>query len=184
MQLDSRKLKGGLNLDMFEEEYIEEIDEKHSRFILETQQDVMHDYNRDRVRGALRKAGVKGATPSEISSLTGLSTQTCRKHLEELCSTREAYRLRRSKQITMYYINGKPRHDFGVDRVEYSDLSFEVGLAEGPDETLMLHLIEKRETLLEGEQVEGGVIIPLHLVPKLIEKMKKFYEKGGNANAR
>ena len=84
----------------------------------------------------------------------------------------------------MYYINGKPRHDFGVDRVEYSDLSFEVGLAEGPDETLMLHLIEKRETLLEGEQVEGGVIIPLHLVPKLIEKMKKFYEKGGTANAR
>lgn len=185
MQSNSKKILGDLDLDMFETEELEiNLDKKRTQFTVETQQDIMHDFNRDRVRSALRKAGIKGATPSEIASMTGLSNQTARKHLDELCATREAYRLRRSKQITMYYVNGKPLHEFGIEKIEYSDLAFEACLAEGPDELLMLHLIEKRDTLLEGEQIEGGIIIPLHLVPKIIEKMNKFYKKGGEINAR
>ena len=184
MQRNSKKLTEDLDLDMFEEDdYINEIDKDETTFSIETNQDIAHDLNRDNVRSALRKAGIQGATPSEISNMVNLSHQTARKHLEELCATREAYKLRRSKLITMYYINGKPRHDFGVDRVEYSNLAFEVCLAEGPDNTLMLHLIEKRSTLLEGEQIEGGVIIPLDLVPKVVDKIKKFYDKGGKVNA-
>jgi hypothetical protein len=185
MEPNSKRIADGLNLDMFEEEnFIREQDDGKSIPFIETEQDLVHDLNRDRVRSALRKAGMKGATPSEIANMVGLSTLTARKHLEELCSTREAYRLRRGKQITMYYINGRPRHEFGVDRTEYSDLAFEVCLAEGPENTLMLHLIEKRTSLLEGEQIEGGVIIPLDIAPKIIEMMKKFYDKGGKINAR
>ncbi len=184
MEPNSKKLTDDLHLDMFEEdELMEDIAGENESFIIQTNQDVAHDFNRDKVRGALRKAGMQGATPSEIANMVGINPQTARKHLEELCATREAYKLRRSKQITMYYINGKPRHDFGIERVEYSNLAFEVCLAEGPDNTLMLHLIEKRATLLEGEQIEGGVIIPLDLVPKIMEKMKKIYSNGEKVNA-
>ncbi|HEX9908472.1 MAG TPA: hypothetical protein VGB78_08440 [Thermoplasmata archaeon] len=146
---------------------------------LATRNDLTHEFNKENVRKALRRADSNGATPSEIASLTGLTVQTARKCLDELCATREAYKLKRNRNITIYYNNGKPRHDFGVERIEDGNTTLEVSLAEGPSESLLLHVTEKRFTLLEGEQVEGGIIVPLNQIPPLIESMRRFHELAG-----
>lgn len=146
-----------------------------------TRYDLLHDLNKERVRQSLRRAS-EGATPQEIANVTQLTAPTAKKYLEELCATREAYKLKRNKTTTIYYNNGKPRHDFGVERIEEGNTLFELSLAEGPDDTLLLHLIEKRFTLLEGEQIEGGVIVPVSRIPSLIESIGKLYELSGGEN--
>jgi len=147
-----------------------------------TSHELAHDLNKEKVRLALRKAGTKGATPQEISNAISIGPQTVKKCLEELCSTREAYRLKRNRTTTMYYYNGRPRHDFGVERVEDGNTVFELSLAEGPHESLLLHIIEKRFTLLEGEQIEGGVIIPLSQVQAITERIERLQKLAGAGN--
>lgn len=147
-----------------------------------TKYELIHDVNKERVRQILRRANDRGATPQEIAKVINLGTQTVKKYLEELCATREAYKLKRNKTTTMYYNNGRPRHDFGVERIEEGNSLFELSLAEGPQDTLLLHIIEKRFTLLEGETIEGGVIVPVSRAPSLIEKINRLYELSGGGN--
>lgn len=184
MTHNKNRLVEGLSLETFKEGIgpviVEEEDERFGNAMgFSTHQEIMHEYNRDKVRQALRKAGDRGATSTEISKMTHLAPQTAKKYLEELRAIREAYGLKRNRTTTIYHINGRPRHDFGFERVEDGNMVFEMSLAEGPDDTLLLHIVEKRFTLLEGEQVEGGVILPIRLIPSIIEKMGKFHELAG-----
>jgi DNA-binding transcriptional ArsR family regulator len=151
--------------------------QKYKKMEFKSNKEIENELNKEMVLKALRSRGQIGATSSEIAEITDLSQVTARKHLEELCKIREAYKLKRGKQITIYYINGKPRHEYGIKKVEDGDTTFEMCLAEGPNNKILLHLIEKKLTLLEGESIEGGVIIPIDLIPEINKKMKDFYDK-------
>ena len=174
---DSTETSYGFGVDEIELSNEEESENSS----LNTRPDLIHDIHRERVRQALRHAS-DGATPQEIANAIKLSAQTVKKYLEELCATREAYKLRRNRTTTIYYNNGKPRHDFGMERIEEGNSLFELSLAEGPSDTLLLHIIEKRFTLLEGEQIEGGIIVPVTQIPAMLEKIRRLYELSGGGN--
>ena len=59
--------------------------------------EIENELNRELVLKALRSRGPMGATSSEIAEITKMSQVTSRKHLEDLCKIREAYKLKRGK---------------------------------------------------------------------------------------
>jgi len=182
---DVRSLIDGIDLEKFEDRPnlspLNQIVLEEGE--LRTRGEILHGLNKEVIRRALRKAGMTGATSSEISKITELNVQTARKCLEELCVTREAYKLKRNRTTTIYYNNGKPRHEYGTERIDDGSTSYEISLAEGADESLLIHIVEKRFTLLEGEQIEGGIIIPINLAAQLIKALDKFQSMVGDSNA-
>ena len=183
---DVRGLISGIDLEKFEDKpdlSLINQDLRREEVALRTRGELVHGLNKEVVRKALRKAGVSGVTSSEISKITRLNIQTARKCLEELCTTREAYKLKRNRTTTIYYNNGKPRHEYGTERLDDGNATYEISLAEGPSESLLVHIIEKRFTLLEGEQIEGGVIIPISLATPLMKALEKFQMLAGDSNA-
>ncbi|DAC72517.1 MAG TPA: hypothetical protein DSN98_04830 [Thermoplasmata archaeon] len=167
-EFDTRTFKE-LNIDLMNHQSI-------SENAFKSQKEIDSGLNKNIVLKALRSRGLDGATCSEIAEITKLSMNTSRKYLDDLCKIREAYKLKRGKQITIYYINGKPRHEYGFEKIEHDDNIFEFCLAEGANNRLLLHVIEKKMTLLDGEIIDGSVIIPHELIPDVIKKMKAFYE--------
>lgn len=185
MSRDVESLIRGLSLEKFEDQPSTEFLglELKEETAHKTRGELVHGIYKESVRKALRKAAVSGVTPSEISRVTRLNVQTARKCLEELCATREAYKLKRNRTTTIYYNNGRPRHEFGIERIEDGNTSFEISLAEGADDSLLVHIIEKRFTLLEGEQIEGGVIVPLAQIPALVKAVESFQKLAGVTDA-
>jgi len=186
MSKDVESLIRGLSLERFEDQpntnlFGEGLKQEETTH--QTRGELVHGLYKENVRKALRKAGVSGVTSSEISRITNLNIQTARKCLEELCATREAYKLKRNRTTTIYYNNGRPRHEFGIERIEDGNTTYEISLAEGPDDSLLVHIIEKRFTLLEGEQIEGGVIVPITQIPALVKAVGNFQKLAGETNA-
>lgn len=128
-----------------------------------------------KVRQAVREFGEEeGVTVSELEEVTGLTRPTVRKHLKTLRRLREVYRRKRSKQIYLYYPNGKPLHSFGKKRIENGDNILDVQLAEGPNDELHYHITEKKSSLLEGESTEGAIIFPRSSLDEFFEKLQEF----------
>lgn len=128
----------------------------------------------DKVRRAVRKYGKDGITVSEIVQVTDLSRSTVDKHLAKLRRLREVYRMKRDKQMYLYYPNGKPLHSFGKKRVEKGDTILDIQLAEGKNEEMFFHLSEKRFSLMEGETTEGAVIFPLSALDEVFQNLQEF----------
>lgn len=127
----------------------------------------------DQVRGVVRQYGQDGISASVVGDMVEVSTETARKHLENLRRLREVYKQKNNKQVHLYYPNGRPLHGLGTRRIESSDgdLILEVQLAQGKDEKLFFHIKEKRFSLLEGERTEGAVMFPLEHVDKLFSHL-------------
>jgi len=180
MSRDVQSLIRGLSLENFDDWHSANLPVGdgfiRERIAHQSRGETAHALQKEIVQKALRRAGPAGATTSEISRLTGLNSQAARKSLEELCATREAYKLKRNRTTTIYYNNGRPRHEFGTERIEEGSTTYEISLAEGPDDSLLVHIIEKKFTLLEGEQIEGGVIMPISQVPALVKALANFHE--------
>lgn len=137
------------------------------------------EYLQEKVRRVLYQYGRNGLTSSEIANLAGISEPTARKYLEKLRSIRDSYYLKRRANLILYYPNGKPLHGFGHYRFIDGVNVIEAVLAEGPNENMYIHITEKRDTILEGEITEGGVMIPVSLIPKLKDSFDKLIEKAG-----
>lgn len=131
------------------------------------------------VRRAVRKYGEEsGITVPELEEVTDLSPKTIRRHLDNLRRLREVYRTKRNKQTYFYYPNGKPLHSFGKKRIDHDkDTIIDIQLAEGKNEEYFFHLTEKRASLIEGETVEGAIILPTSFVDELTEKLEEFREE-------
>lgn len=170
---------GGLSLvDFADPSYMEKTAERPPDFKGWSRK-AKDEYVQERIRQVLFTHGWDGLTASEVGQLANVSEPTARKYLEKLCSIRDAYSLKRKANLTLYYPNGKPLHGYGEYRFESLPHIIELMLAEGPDEKLFFHILEKRYSILEGEKTEGGVLIPVEVVDKLIDSLKKLKEKGG-----
>lgn len=128
----------------------------------------------DKIRRVVRDYGEDGITASEIGEVTGLSRSTVDRHLEKLRRLREVYRLKRNKQMYLYYPNGKPLQSYGKKRIEDGDTILDIQLAKGKNEDLYIHLTEKRYSLMEGETTEGAVIFPLSALDELFQNLQDF----------
>jgi len=127
----------------------------------------------DQVRGVVRQYGEDGISASVVGDMVDVSTETARKHLENLRRLREVYKQKNNKQVHLYYPNGKPLHGVGTRRIEADngDLVLEVQLAQGKGDELYFHIKEKRFSLLEGERTEGAVMFPLEHVDELFSEL-------------
>lgn len=127
----------------------------------------------DQVRGVVRQFGEDGIAASVVADMVDVSTETARKHLEDLRRLREVYRQKHNNQVHLYYPNGRPLHGLGTRRIESDngDLILEVQLAQGKGEQLYFHIKEKRFSLLEGERTEGAVMFPLKHVDELFSEL-------------
>lgn len=127
----------------------------------------------DQVRGVVRQFGEDGIAASVVGDMVDVSTETARKHLEDLRRLREVYRQKHNKQVHLYYPNGRPLHGLGTRRIEseMGDLILEVQLAQGKGEELFFHIKEKRFSLLEGERTEGAVMFPLDHLDELFSEL-------------
>ena len=132
----------------------------------------------ERVRHALFLNGREGLTASEVAGFATISEPTARRHLDRLCAIREAYSVLRKTNARYYYPNGEPLHGLGKYRVERGPHIVETVLARGPEDRLFLHVTEKRFSILEGEKVEGGIMIPFELIDRVSDQMKKLQTKG------
>lgn len=129
----------------------------------------------DKVRRAVRRYGEgEGITISEIVEVTELTRQTVTKHLDTLRRLREVYRVKRDKQMYLYYPNGRPLHSYGRERVEEGDTILDIQLARGRNDELYFHLTEKRFSLMEGETTEGAVIFPRSALDEVFQKLQQF----------
>lgn len=140
------------------------------------------DFLREKIRQILFKHGWEGLTVTEVAHLAEVTEPTTRRYLEKLTSIREAYSVKRKANLTLYYPNGTPLHALGKYKIEQPPYILESVLAKGPGEKILIHIIEKRYSILEGETTEGGILLPLELVPKLIDNLKKLMEKGSGIN--
>jgi len=176
--------RDGLSLGDFDiANYVEPQDE--SAFLAGTlKRQAKESLGMERVRRALFEHGRNGLTPPEVAGLVRLSEPTVRKHLERLCSIREAYVVMRQANLRLYYPNGEPLHGMGRARIEEGPYIIETVLARGPEERLFIHITEKRFSVLEGERTEGGVLVPLDSVNELIEEMRKLKERGAEIVSR
>ncbi len=138
----------------------------------------------ERVRRALVERGQDGLTAPEVGSLVGMSEPTARRYLEKLCSIREAYMVLRKANLRFYYPNGEPLHGLGRSRIEEGPYILETVLARGPEDRLFVHITEKRFSILEGERNEGGVLVPLDAVDKLVEEIQKLKLRGADIASR
>jgi len=136
------------------------------------------DFLREKIRQILFIHGWEGLTATEVAHLANLTEPTARRHLDRLSSIREAYSIKRKANLTLYYPNGKPLHGFGKYKIEHPPFILESVLAEGPGKKILVHITEKRYSILDGETTEGGVLVPLELIPKLIDNLKSLMERG------
>lgn len=125
----------------------------------------------DKIRRAVRRYGEDGITVPEIEEVTDLSQKTIRKHLDTLRHLREVYRQKRTGKTYFWYPNGTPLHSFGKKRVESGETIIDLQVAEKQDDEYFLHITEKRYSLMEGETVEGAVIIPVDAVEDVKQKL-------------
>ena len=132
----------------------------------------------ERVRHVLFLNGREGLTAAEVAGFATISEPTARRYLDRLCSIREAYSVLRKTNARYYYPNGEPLHGLGKYRVDQGPHVVETVLARGPEDRLFLHITEKRFSILEGEKVEGGIMIPFELIDQITEQMKKLQAKG------
>lgn len=132
------------------------------------------------VRFTLYKYGRdNGITALQCSKISGITEPTTRKYLERLCLIREAYSTKVGS-TTLYFPNGEPLHGFGKYRIEdTSPYIVEAVLSRGPKNKLFVHITEKRFSLVDGESVQGGVVIPIEYIDKLVNAMKNLKKKGG-----
>lgn len=130
-----------------------------------------------KIRKAVRRWGEDGISVQEIEAATDLNRKTIERHLETLCHLREVYRQKRTGNLTLYYPNGKPLHSFGKKRVESGETIIDIQLAEGKNDNNLVHVTEKRYSLLEGETIEGAVIFPVDAVDDVCKKLKEFAEE-------
>lgn len=127
----------------------------------------------DQVRGVVRQYGEDGISASVVGDMVDVSTETARKHLEDLRRLREVYKQKNNKQVHLYYPNGRPLHGLGTRRIESNDgdLVLEMQLAQGKGDELFFHIKEKRFSLLEGERTEGAVMFPLEHLDELFSEL-------------
>lgn len=135
----------------------------------------------DQVRGIVRQYGDDGISASVVGDMVDVSTETARKHLEDLRRLREVYRQKHNNQVHLYYPNGRPLHGLGTRRIESDDgnLILEVQLAQGKGEKLFFHIKEKRFSLLEGERTEGAVMFPLEHLDELFSELNGLSSEVG-----
>lgn len=129
---------------------------------------------RNKIRKLVRAHEAEGVTVRELSELTGISDATVRNHLEKLCDLREVYKHKRNDQLYIYYPNGKPLHGIEGKRIESGDTILDVQLAKGRDDSMQIHILEKRFTLLDGESTEGAIMFPLDAVDEVFEKLDEL----------
>lgn len=146
-----------------------------SDFPLQTRESLLSE----RVRQTLYKYGrFDGITAALCSKITGITEPTARRHLEKLCLIREAYSTKIGK-TTLYFPNGEPLHGFGKYRFEDKlPHILEAVLSSGPRGRMLIHITEKRYSVLDGEKVEGGIIVPMEYADKLAQALKSLKEKG------
>lgn len=149
-------------------------DSEFEDFPFQTKEPLMSEV----IRSALNRFGRdNGITASDCSKLTGISEPVTRRLLEKLCLIRDAYSTKIGK-TTVYYPNGQPLHALGTHRIEDSlPYIIEAVLSKGPKGKMLIHLTEKRYSILDGEKVEGGVVIPVEYVDKLIRIVKSLKER-------
>lgn len=118
----------------------------------------------------------EGTTLSEVQQLTGLPKPTLSKYLELLFSKRKIFKVKKGKFV-VYKPNGQIFHalferDLLLHTNEKGDIKkYRIYLIENPDGKF-LYLQEKQVDGNGFEDVVGGVMIPLHSLPLLIEKFE------------
>jgi predicted DNA-binding protein YlxM (UPF0122 family) len=137
---------------------------------------------REKVRRAIRDYGKDGISIDEISALTNLNRIAIKKHLDKLSALREVYSQRKNYKITLYYHNGIPLHHLGKRRLDCKDTIIESTIAQGKNDTIFFHILEKRYSILEGESPEGAIMIPIEQLDRFIEHLRELKENYGGTS--
>ncbi len=122
----------------------------------------------------IRLRGEEGLTAGEIAELTNVPRETVYRHLQNLTALREIYSVKKSRRLNLYFPNGRPLHRVGKRRIEDGDAILEVVMAQGSKGRLFLQVTEKRFSLLEGESIQGGIVVPTEMLPALIETLQEL----------
>jgi hypothetical protein len=141
--------------------------------------EVRETFTREKVRRAVREFGKDGLSIEEISALTNLNRIAIKKHLDKLISLREVYPQKKNYKITLYYHNGKPLHHLGKKRLDCGDTILESTIAQGKNNSIFFHILEKRYSVLEGETSEGAIMVPIEQLERFIEDLKELKENYG-----
>lgn len=140
---------------------------------------------REKIRRAVRRFGEDGLTASEVAELTGIGQKSVYTHLKVLTSLREVYAQKKTKNLKLYFPNGKPLHTVGTMRLDWDDTDwksnpiFEINLMQGVKDRLFFHILEKKYSILEGETPEGAIMVPLDHLDDFIDSLVKLREKVG-----
>ncbi|MCM1566341.1 MAG: hypothetical protein NC238_10410 [Dehalobacter sp.] len=166
-----------------DDEYLDLPDETFKRLDSETKETLV----RERIRFAVRRYGIDGITLDELVKITNHDKKTVQNHLNALMALREVYSQKKNLKLTYYYPNGKPLHDVGKKIIEINNNSektggtyYEVSLAKGRDEKLFFHILEKKFSLLEGDKVEGAILLPLDSLDQFIKCFTDFQNEFGD----
>ncbi len=141
--------------------------------------EVRETFTREKVRRAVREFGKAGLTIEEISTLTHLNRVSIKKHLDKLIGLREVYSQKKNHKIILYYHNGKPLHHLGKRRLDCKDTILESTIAQGKNDNIFFHILEKRYSVLEGETSEGAIMVPIEQLERFIEDLKELKENYG-----
>jgi predicted DNA-binding protein YlxM (UPF0122 family) len=141
--------------------------------------EIRETLTREKVRRAIRDYGKDGLSIEEIVALTNLNRIAIKKHLDKLSGLREVYSQKKNYKITLYYHKGKPLHHLGKRRLDCKDTIIESTIAQGKNDSIFFHILEKRYSVLEGETPEGAIMIPIEQLERFIENLKELKENYG-----
>jgi len=141
--------------------------------------EVRESLTREKVRTAIRDYGKDGLSIEEVAALTNLNRIAIKKHLDKLIGLREVYSQKKNYKITLYYHNGRPLHHLGKKRLDCGDTILESTIAQGKNNCIFFHILEKRYSVLEGESPEGAIMVPIEQLDAFIECLKELKENFG-----
>ncbi|ODS36160.1 hypothetical protein BEH94_08435 [Candidatus Altiarchaeales archaeon WOR_SM1_SCG] len=120
------------------------------------------------------KINSNGITISDIFNNTPFTRPTVIKHLEKMVSSRKAYKIRRGKQIFVYYPNGRPVHP--EYRIEKKSIENEINFRG----TFLNNNYGKfvfLESLNQGNISGGSMLIRRSDIQSFFEFIKEVIEK-------
>ncbi len=117
-----------------------------------------------------------GVSTTIIAKKFGIHQDIARKHLENLSKLREIYSTNVNRNTKVYFPNGTLIHQYLKIKKEFPDRSFKISVNQmGGRE--VLHIQEIKYSLLTGERPEGGILVDVLNIEKLIEEIRGLLKK-------
>lgn len=134
------------------------------------------DYYIQNVILELLELNKRGITVSQLDKKLPFSRPTIAKHLDILVAIGEGYKIQRGN-LSIYYKNGKVVHEEDVESVVVNDKLYTFYKLKNLDGQF-LYIQEKEMDEFNSPKAKGGVMINLRDIPRFMNALDKFIEKG------